>query len=87
MDHMIPVLEMMAEQTEAVDDEHKKHKMDIKAMVSHFKNYNQTKEQLKQKCEDPNTPIKDCCNQIVELEKKFHDEMEKINHEEHQAAQ
>ena len=73
---------MMAEHTQDVGDEHKKHKMDIKAMVTHFKNYNQTKEELRIKCEDSNTAIEDCCKEIKALEMKFHDEMSQINHEE-----
>ena len=83
MSHMIPILEMMANHTESVGDEHKEHKKDIKAIVNHFKNYDQTKEELRVKCDDSNTPIEDCCREIKALEKKFHDEMSSLNSEEH----
>ena len=78
MDHMIPILELMAEHTESVADEHKHHKLDIKAIVEHFKKYNETNEIARQKCEQFS---EDCCKEVVGLEKKFHDEMDLINHD------
>ncbi|CAG2114290.1 unnamed protein product [Medioppia subpectinata] len=84
--HMIPFLEFMVQHSaDTVGDEHKKHKDDLKAMVTHFKKYNETAVALKTKCDDKATTIDQCCTDIKQLEKTFHDEMDKYEHPDHKA--